>query len=379
MPKYGDLDDTTEYGREYGIHPGAEAAKAMRPKVTRRSSLPLESKTEQSTNFVKWPLPKFHRPAPVAVHRVRSEPMLLQTTAGDAYQGKKALPAESKKPAETYFHSDQPLQKETTHYLDFGEKPFNNTRAHRPQDRYQPPKLPFNASSTAQDTYKQHVGVRRPKSFKPDVQEYRQTAPLDDNTTFTDSYQAWRAHPPVPRPPEKHVPPNGDLATATTHKQAYTNPGLQEPERSCRPPTRVRTQSEPMLESTTHADAFRHWRVKPARPIRNDFEWHAPPRDFVGKTECQAEYQGKQSKPLPSFKPEETAQAPMNFAGITRYKEDYYRKPLPHCPAAGLQQLSLTGGKTKNNLAFSHATTSGHQIFVPTAVNKRPDNRISIP
>ena len=377
--KIGEFDHTTEYGRQFAGHISTEAAKALYPKRTRRLTAPMETSTEHSRSFVAWPMPERGTMIKCDDYKAPTVPMLLETTTGITYKGQRALPAESKRPAHTAYQSDQPLEAETTHDAEYKPKVAPRYES-RESEKYRPPRKPFNGLSTVQDTYRQHVGVHPPKPFKPNQQGQRHTAPMDDNTTHSVAYQAWQVQRPAAREPQQHIPPRGDLEGTTTHNQTYINPGRTEPERAQRPSSRLRTKSEPMLAITTHTDAFKNWKVQLDRPTRTH-ERLEPPK-FEGKTEFQSSYTGKQTKPMPNFKPLETVQAPSNFCGMTHYQEEYFRKTVPPCPATGLYEHAKTGKPSAtSNLAFTHATTSGHHFFQPgSAVGSKSEKQlISIP
>ena len=370
----GPFQKDTEYTAEFPKFDVVEPAPTQYPRDRlRRPTAPLDGRTEQRDQFVKWPLPARKpltvawAPAPQAV----SAPIDLVTTTGEDFQEKKAERREPAKPPEGVHNSGAPFIEDTTHRTEYTAKNVPFQRSKGPPTQAPGKKIPLRTKSTTHETYKHHHGDHRALSCKPPADAHRQTDGITPKTTHQKAFPAWKYERPTVHEIEPYQPPTGDFDDATTHGKTYVDHGPQPVTATARPPSRLRTRSEPFLVKSTHRHDFQAWGVQPRRPnLITAGAYDYRPAPFCGESTTHASYTGEKGELRASFKPEyvlEAGRKPLETS--TSYNEAYGEASTKHrfevCPAMRIHRAQSAGPRASH--IFSHQS-AGHTFYAPTAV-----------
>lgn len=355
----------TEYGEEYPEKRLPVPVKTLYPHDRiRRPTARLDSETEVRKQFREWPLPRKQllTASWTRAQTCSAAPMDLKTTTATAHDRKDAKRPELARPLEGLVRSTVPLSKETVHKVEYVSKNVPVEFARAPPSEVSHTKAAFKTVSTTHSTYQEFPGDHRAVSCKPTSNTQWVEGGFDAKTTYAIVFQPPSLPKPYEHRSEVYQPPKAKFEGKSTHERTYVDHGICSVRGTARPPSRLRTRSEPLLTVTTHKHAYREWVAKPREVPQQVTASHHPPGKFYGESTMKSDFQGTRGELRESFKPPNAAdlcQEP--FPKNTAYREEYGKKKVEVCPVLKLQRPQSASSVMHT---FSHKA-NGHMFYAP--------------
>lgn len=208
------------------------------------------------------------------------------TTFQDDFRRKEIGPRVSFKPENGPHMSDAPFDDNTIHRANYKEHAIP-PRYVKEKEQYRPPGVQFDGSTTFKRDYRGQPGEPT-HSFKPAGQAFQSNVPLDDNTTFRDSYKVWPTEKPYVHAQEQYRKPEGEFQGSTTHNSTYVPQPFQRV--PTLKPAEVPKASAPFDGSTMYKTDYskkigeRAQPLKQAEYIPNNAKFEG--RVFISSTYC---------------------------------------------------------------------------------------------
>ncbi|XP_064631239.1 stabilizer of axonemal microtubules 2-like [Lineus longissimus] len=217
-------------------------------------------------------------------------PMDMTTTYGTDFSEKKGERLKPIKPKSDIRQNNSWTSKKackTVHqltFLKYDEESLKNCRpaAVRKKDNMVWPKKPFNAISTVQADFVEHLGAERRQPIKPDVRE-RVSGDFNDSTTYRHEYTPKENHGFAYVRPRDEYKPNPEkfsaVTTAMADFKAHKNVTRA---RSFKPPQSYVRSSTPFDGRTVKSIVHRAWpAVKPRTPACKQAKFVPPTVGFA--------------------------------------------------------------------------------------------------
>ncbi|VDL35868.1 unnamed protein product [Hymenolepis diminuta] len=174
-----------------------------------------------STDYVDHGLVKPSSAIRPAVQPIQSGPFDGISTFTADYMPKNAEKQKPFRPDYTPVHSDTPFAKETTHNVDYTEKPLPE-HFRRIVEEYKPSSAEFDGRTTYRINYIPLEGERA-KIIKPAYQALDRNREFSDMTNYKKEYRKWSIkarEAPIQGPP-KYLPPEAPFDGQTIYQNEY--------------------------------------------------------------------------------------------------------------------------------------------------------------
>lgn len=192
----------------------------------------------------------------VCVNKIFSENKLIKFFQD--FIARHSLPPKSAKPPDKAFQSEEPLDNNTIHKLNFVPHPLE-VRARREKAVYIAPTVPMNDSTTFKRDFR---GLKSTpaQSMKPTQSALQSNEPLATSSEFRDRFVAWPVNRPKRHEALKYVAPEGNIDLQTTQRVDFRaldgRPAL-----SVKPSTKL-TKSLPFDGTTNYNSDFKRWQFQ---------------------------------------------------------------------------------------------------------------------
>ncbi|KAM7536927.1 hypothetical protein Aperf_G00000069794 [Anoplocephala perfoliata] len=174
-----------------------------------------------TTDYIDRGLAKPPNTIRPAAHPTQSGPFDAISTFTADYVPKNVEKQRPFRPEYTPVHSDTPFAKETTHNVDYTEKPLPE-HYHRCAEEYKPSNDKFDGSTTYRLNYTPLEGERA-KMLKPAYEALDPNRKFSDMTNYKKEYRKWslkeRASPA--RGPPRYLPPETPFDGQTIYQNDY--------------------------------------------------------------------------------------------------------------------------------------------------------------
>ncbi|XP_077869931.1 uncharacterized protein LOC102806380 [Saccoglossus kowalevskii] len=324
----GDMDLRTSYDSEYSV-------KQIDPNrfVRQNERKPLVSPAKFSgdptykADYRKWEVGRREVFKAPDEYKPSKDPLENTTTFRRDFQAKKTTPVKSMKPEQKVDQSDEPIDTNTSHRLDYVVHPIPPKHV-REKPQYTRNTVQMDAMTTSKHDYTEKK-ANKMGSCRPSQEPMKSEDPFIDATTNKSDYQKWHVTLPKLHQAEVYQQPVGEMDTLTTSKRDFP------PRRVDRVVAKKPSSDNKMMvgafyDQTNYKEDFRNWeghsREIGVDPSRKPYE--QPTELFGGETNYQTNYKKKQAKPRHNFAPKQTLKEEEEFHGETSYNEEYSQKKL---------------------------------------------------
>ncbi|KAK7115515.1 stabilizer of axonemal microtubules 2-like [Littorina saxatilis] len=268
-----------------------------------RGAGPMASESGYNSEFVEHRAARREMLKPQNNYEPPSSKFDGESTAKGDYVEKLLSPRETYRPQWAPVGSGAPFESSTENKASFVEQPVQ-PRLRREKQAYIAPSVPFQASTTAAESY-QGLVAPRTRNFKPENNTISSDGKFEGKTTFMSDFQEHEVSPRFRHEQDRYVRPEGEMDMMTSNRQAFQEMGRPQRLPVLKPGSSHLMKREGKFDgSSSYAGDF----MAPMAPVRQLIK----PRDeyqpsgdrFEGTTTQKSDFRGAYAPRQTNFRPQ---------------------------------------------------------------------------
>ncbi|XP_064608534.1 stabilizer of axonemal microtubules 2-like isoform X2 [Liolophura sinensis] len=348
----------SEYTTKYPAHP-VQLRESFKPQqVPMTGEGPIADKTTHRVDYVPYKVEKPWKKGSEEYKKPEGD-METLTSYKQTYTGKygtppKAIRRDATKSLPAKFEG------EPTYRIDYRKWPMTGRPDKFGQEPdWQPPTQRFEGVSTFTDDYRRYNEKPR-QSMRPTEAAKMSDAPIDDHTSYRESYIRHPLQPKWAKEKEHYKPTGVPFDGLSTFRRDYRGQVAPRME-SCKPDAQAFQSDKPLDSMTTFRNDYRKWPTERPHQHQPD-QYVKPDGDFDMNTTHKMQFRQFPIQRSLAKKPDDAKVRGGPFDGTTNYRQDYKKWEMGKINRPGAKNDYVASGAPFEGMS----THTAH--FVPHAI-----------